>query len=185
MKITLFIIGLLVLLSIQVMAQESQQIPIDTHEMDDFAKEPAQAVWVKTGDFIFFNLLSQRHSIRIEQVYGNNVKIVLYPDISSQPKGAYTPISKGKYIKVDLNKDDVTDMTIRLEQSQGGEWGDEGLLVFESLLQNEKVPETQGLVVSGEQPKKENNTLVFVAIGVGLLLGIIILLGLNKKKQSQ
>lgn len=185
MKTALAIIGLLLLLSMPVMAQESQQAPVDTYELEDFAVEPAQAIWVKSGDFIFFNLLNQRHSIKIGQVYGNNVKIVLYPDINSQPKGAYAPISKGKYIKVDLNKDDVTDLTIRLEQSQGGEWGDEGLLVFESLVQNEKVPEAQGLVVSGEQPKKDNNTLVFVAVGIGLLLGILVLLGLKSKKQPQ
>ena len=81
-----------------------------------------------------------------------------------------------------INKDDVADMTIRLNRVQGGDWGDEGLFVFESLVQEDKAPETQGMVVS--DASKGNNLLIFVAAAIGGLLGLLVVFALKRKKTS-
>ena len=188
MKGLLIIIAVL-LLSVVVIAHEDSTAheenvtkPVGNYEMEDFAIEPRQALWLRDGDFLFFNLLGKRHSIRIDQVYYDNAKIVLYPDIKTSPKGAYAPIRQNKYLNIDLNKDDVADMTIRLNRVQGGDWGDEGLFVFESLVQEDKAPETQGMVVS--DASKGNNLLIFVAAAIGGLLGLLVVFALKRKKTS-
>lgn len=170
----------MVLLSGIVLAQETNQTkPTDTYNLEDFDKEPKQAVWLKTGDFVFFNLLGKKHAIRMDLVYKDNAKLVLYPDTETSPKGAYAPLNKGQYLNVDLNKDDVTDITIRLELIHE----EEGFFVFESLVQDESKPEVQGLVVSGET--KKDNTLLLIAVGIGALLGLLIVLGLRKESPPQ
>ena len=168
---------LMVLLSGIVLAQEINLTdqPVNTYNLEDFSKEPKQAAWLKTDDFVFFNLLGKKNAVRIDLVYKDNAMVVLYPDIETAPKGAYAPIKNGYFLNVDLNKDDVTDMTIRLEEIQG----EEGLFVFESLVQDESKPEVQGLVVSGETNK--DNTLLLIAVGIGALLGLLLVLGLKKQ----
>lgn len=181
------VIIMISILGAVVIAQENAAVPsqVNTYELEDLDKTPIQAIWLKTGDFVFFNLLGQRHAIRMDLVYQNNAKIVLYPDVDSSPQGAYAPLAQGRYIKVDLNKDDVTDMNIRLDSMQGSEDGDEGLFVFESLVDDTVIPETQG-EISGtvdNKPKPKNNSVIYLgfAIIVGALFGLLIVLKLRKR----
>lgn len=184
-KLILVATFILISASLIIAQEDGLTPPVDTYELEDLSKEPNQGVWMKTGDYVFFNMFGKRHAVRINLVYNENAMVVLYPDIESAPEGAYSPITKTRYISVDVNKDDVSDMEIRLVETRGSKWGDEGLFLFNSLVQGETLPETQGLVVNPESNKKNNNMLLFSALGVGILLGILVILGLKKKPKSQ
>jgi len=164
--------------------EELEEKPVKTYELADFSKEPMQGLWLGTGDFVFFNLLGKRHAIRIDLVYKDNAKIVLYPEIENSPMGIYAPIKKDNYLRLDLNKDEVTDMIITLDALENEEGDGDGLFTFKSLVREEQIPETQGLVVS-ETEKMSENVLLIVAIAIGVLLGLLVVLGTRKKPSSR
>ncbi len=181
-KVALFALILVALSSIVFAENSEPQRPVDTYELEDLSKTPVQAVWLKTGDFVFFNLLGKRHAVRMDLVYNNNAKIVLYPDIDTSPQGAYSPIARDRYIKVDLNKDEATDMIIRLDSMQGSDDGDEGLFVFESLVSDNAAPGAQGMATVPEPEKKSNSPIYFgFAVAMGALLGLLVIFGLKRK----
>ncbi len=150
--------------------------------LEDFAKEPTQAVAVSKGDQMTFEMFNQTHALFIKDMIKDNIKIVLFPDIKdgSGSKGAGSlPIKVGNALAIDINQDDRKDVLVNLYEMR-----DDGTAVViirdvrDAPRENDETPiptgSPVGLVPNAEDNKNYKNSFLVLGIVIAGLFGLLV-----------
>jgi len=87
-----------------------------TINLDDFSKSQLQIVTLGERDRMAFNMLEGEHTIIIDKILNSSADLSIFPYLKDN---MFLTITSKKYIKLDLNRDHIIDLIIRLENING------------------------------------------------------------------
>ncbi|HIH59136.1 MAG: hypothetical protein QT08_C0009G0117 [archaeon GW2011_AR17] len=135
----------------------------------DFSEVSTQAIFVYDGDEIRFSLLGGDHVIIIEDVGSSSIKVDIGPFVDRQ--NILTPglIGLDYIMKLDLDKDGVTDLNVALYAVSAE--GEVHLVLQDVRAADQGAPEDVGLVEGGNSGISKIGVLIIV----GTLILVLVL----------
>lgn len=144
-----------------------------TYHLEDLSKYSIQQVTIADGDRIEFNLFNARHTIILDQINPSKstVDLAVFPFLSDV---MYISVSPTRYLKMDLNKDNQADLSVKL-RSQTEE---NATLLFERIYPNE----VTGQVIE-DQVKTNKNVGIIISAILALIVILIASIFILKRKR--
>ena len=164
----IFAIALLICLPSLVYAGDLKEINLG---------EEAQGEWFQKNDKVKFIYHGRANVISIEKITNKSIKITIFPNLE---EGIELTLKKGDKLRLDLNKDQRTDVEINLYLIKNGS----AFLIFKSLDDRKKVENIiTGKFYAEGVVEEKNNIMYYLLFAIFSLFIFLIILNYKAKRR--
>ena len=161
----------------------SLSIAANSYDLGSFSKEPMQAIVVEEGDEVRFNLLNATHTVIFDRVREGGIRLIGWAGLADKNQfNGFATKKMSSYI--DLNKDDVYDITIGFYTSEFNEKENKtyATVVFKTIdnpitAKATGVPEKSGVI------KEKKYSKYLAPIGAVAFVLVLVLVAMKSKKK--
>lgn len=137
---------------------------------------------VLEGDMIEFYLNNSRHVINVEKVMPESLDLDIFLFVDEDQRVSYLTASKGKTIKIDVNKDGKSELYL----GYAGHFSNKSLIFFYTPDSENTLSDITGNVIAENQKTEEKSYKLYYLGGILILVIVLIsiLLYINTRKKE-
>lgn len=151
--------------------------------LNDLYDDPIQAVQLRAKQGVLIEYEGTKSTFIIDEIgYGEFVRLKAFIDYQNNSKGLSWPLRIGQTFLVDLNKDEIDDLIIRIHDIPINEFGEETVILLFEYIGNPKI-EIGGKSSEITQPEKEDIS-IYAITGL-LLFGLVSFLGIKYYRKKK